>query len=300
MDHRHFLQSFEWINRDLKLLKVNRAYKSLGWNVFFEFGKNIEIPTANGKSRSRKEWKIWIGNASWRITKGEEYYAGSQTPASLQKSGDFFVDSPTHENTIQQAIQIFLEKQFHSLNVISPFLDAEFVFENDLKITTFFNSFDDRQWLAYLPDRTEIFVDCSTKESVADVVNFSKQLAIKDKYTKTRLLQIDPDLEDIHCNEDDLSFGFANHYQLDTRKSAWRITKNNEYLIGRLDHYFKKEGYNDIISQLHQKKLTGVATDQSGMDARFQFGEGYVLEVFRTALHNQWTFSQNGKMLFSP
>lgn len=314
MERNHFLASLEWINRDLNQRQVNRACKSLGWNIFFEFGKNVDILCPNGKTRQQKEWKIWIAHASWRIMKDQKYYLGSMTPSALKKSNNYFINQSLIETSekreenseinLQESMQILLGKQFQSVNMVSSYLDAEFHFEGGYTITTFFNMPDKIQWAVYLPDRTVVSVDCSTKESINDMQNLSKNLEIKAKYKKTDIACSTNIKSIVFQGDGSFSIVASDNLVLETGESAWRISKKGDYIIGQLDYFYEykekeERKYREMVSQLVGKRMKSVETDGSGMDMRLQLDDETILELFTTASSKQWRLSQEGVALLS-
>ena len=168
MEDKDFLHIYSLINESLVHLVMDRTFNSIGSNVFFEFGKEKEVIHKNGKKQLKKEWSIWISLASWRISKNNRYIVGS---------GD-------SQKIIQSRIQTLLGKRFQSLLFLSQFLDAEFNFEDGYQITTFFNWMEEDQWTIFLPDDSNIGVDCSNQTALKNVQCTASHLCIRDHYVK--------------------------------------------------------------------------------------------------------------------
>ena len=135
MNKKEFVKSLKLLQSDLVKLSVNTAFNSIGSNVFFEFGQEIEKNVSNGKKELRKEWVIWISMASWRMTRHGKYIGGSGDDRGL----------------IEGNIQRLLGKHFQSIHILSQFLDVEFNFEDGYQLTTFFNWREEDQWTIFLP-----------------------------------------------------------------------------------------------------------------------------------------------------
>jgi hypothetical protein len=259
---------------------MDRTFNSTGSHIFFEFGKQLEFVFPNGKKGTEKEWSIWIGHVSWRISQHDKYVMGSG------------------ENLeIKPYIERLLGTRFKSLQFISQFLDAEFEFENGYKIVTFFNWSVEDQLVIFTPDKVNMSINCSNKDDIESIQSLSKKLKIYQKYKKSEFPLHENFDKIIYSNHGFSLLAFKNVI-LTTGNSAWRITKNNEYIIGRRDYYFgiqegKEQELKANISQLIGKKIKSLEIDDSGMDARFQFDDGYDLEVFTTAKSDQWGVSQN-------
>lgn len=285
-----FSHACKSINEHLIGKVMDRTFNSIGSNVFFQFGKATEYCLRNGKKGIKKEWRIWLSWASWRICRHNQYIVGSG-------------ENP--EVNIQIHLEQLLGKRFQSFQFLSQFLDVQFNFEDGYQITTFFNYFEEHQWLIFLPDKTEIVLDCPTKESIEYIQKLSKQLKYNDKYTKTDISLPEVVINDILCDEDTVSkFICANDFFIDLGLASWRLEKNNEYSAGRLDYYFgceksKENIFKSKLFELVGKKLRHIDIDLSGMDARFQFDDGYVLEVFTHSSIDPWKVCSRDTVLFT-
>ena len=157
MTNNDFLTNYELINAQLPHVKVERSFNSIGSNIFVEFGKKIEEILKNGRKTTFREWSIWIGDASWRISKNGKYVVGSD-------------DYP---QSIQHHIQELVGLQFVHSNFLSSFLDIEFDFENGYKLTTFFNWSEEDQWTIFLPNGANIGTDCSSQAKINEIQNIA-------------------------------------------------------------------------------------------------------------------------------
>ena len=289
MDHKQFLHCCDLINTSLVNQVMDRTFNSIGSNIFFEFGKKKEYVFPNGKKSAQKEWSIWLSWTSWRITHHNGYITGSD-------------ENP--EISIQSFLDKLLGKRFQSLLFISQFLDIELNFEDGYKINTFFNYSVENQWLIFLPNDSEMVIDCSTKESIKSLQSLSKQININDRFTQVNLPILGEKVDEISYKKDKVSkLILSNDFLVDLGTAAWRLTKNNEYYLGRLDYYFgfKEERGKDlrnIISNLIGKSLKNVSIDSSGMDVRLEFEDGYIFEIFTHSKIEPWKiYSKNGIVL---
>jgi hypothetical protein len=289
VDREQFLHVCTLINTSLVNQVMDRTYNSVGSNIFLEFGKRKEIVFQNGRQCFQKEWAIWLSWTSWRISRYNKYIIGS---------GENF------KINIQPYLEKLLGKRFRSFRFLSQFLDVEFNFEDGYQISTFFNRITEDQWLIFLPDKTEMIIDCSSEEAIKSIQHLSKQVEIKNKYKEVEysffcvevieFLFEEMEVSKIICTE-----GFS----IDLRLSAWRLEKNDKYQIGRKDYYFGsiegqgKEFKNKLLN-LTGKKIKSMGIDSSGMDMRLEFEEEYVLEIFTHAQANQWQICRNGEPLF--
>jgi hypothetical protein len=272
----NFLCGYELIKNRLVDLEVNRVFNSIGSNVFFEFGKDKEILLKNGKKKIQKEWSIWIGNASWRITKSGKYIVGSGDPSQI----------------IQLYIQKLMNERFRSLRFFSQFLDAKFEFYDGYELTTFFNGFEENQWAVFLSNQTNICVDCSSFEEIKNIQNIAKHFPISENYKKIDFLQGLKVISITYDKRGQPRLYFENGFSVFLENCTWRLEKKNNYLIGNLDEQNK-------ISELIGKRLVQVGIMETIMDAKFQFEDQYVLKTFTCCrLLNQWQIFSNQTAVF--
>ena len=283
MNDKHFLHACELIKTNLFNLDMNRAFNSIGSNVFFEFGKGKEVVFKNGRKRIKKEWIIWISDASWRVSKKGKYIVGSG-------------DSP---KTIQLNIQNLLGKRFHSFQFLSQFLDIEFNFDDDYQITTFFNWSEENQWTVFLPDQTNVGVDCSDQDTIQNVQEIATHLPIIDTYKKLDFPPKEIVLNGITYNKYDLpTFHFENDISINLENCTWRLEKNNGYIIGYLDG--DKSKFSNKLSELTGKRLKQIDIANAMQDSRFQFEDGYILKTFTCCRRiAQWKICIQNKTVFS-
>src|SRR3989338_2077109 len=114
-------EAFELIRTKLPNFDVNKTSNSIGSNVFFRFGKEVEVTSQNGKKSLRKEWSLWLGNTSWRLSCENKYIVGSN-------------ESPP---ILNEKIKRLLFKKFQSFKILSQFFDMTFDFEDGYRLTTF-------------------------------------------------------------------------------------------------------------------------------------------------------------------
>jgi hypothetical protein len=273
VDNKLFQESIESVKKTLVNLEMDRTFNSTGSNVFFEFGKAKEIASKSGKVRIKKDWSIWIGDASWRITKKDKYVVGSDDSREL-----------IHSN-----IQKLLGKRFQSLQFTSQFLDVEFNFEDEYKLKTFYNWPGDNQWRIYLPNETDIGIDCSTPEERKNIQILAKHFTIPDKYTPLSIAQLNEVLLNIDQDQPTQpTFHFANNTSIEFLQCLWRLEKDSNYIIGSLDENLSHD--TSLLSKIVGKKLLKIGVANSMMDAIFEFEDHYTLKTFTCSRHNpQWT-----------
>jgi len=284
MENKQFLDAYTLINQSLAGLEMDRTFNSIGSNVFFEFGKEREVVHRNGKKQIEKDWSIWIGNASWRISQGSKYIVGSGDSTEI----------------IQSSIQKLLGKRFKSLHFLSQFLDPEFSFEEDYRITTFFNWLEEDQWTVFLPNETNISVDADTHESIKNVQNIARDFQIVENYERLDTPIQGTSLIGITYNENKLPvFHFEENLDLSLDSCAWRLEKDGNYVLGCLDDNAEK--IEQALSHIVGKTLEQIDIANPMLDARFQFNGGFVLKTFSCChTSQQWTIYEKKKPLFSP
>lgn len=259
-----FIQKIEYLRNNLVNMEVNRAFNSIGTNIFIKFGKDLKIIRTNGREWIAKEWSIWLSNTSWRITKDGKYVVGAE-------------DLP---EIIQEKMQCLLGQRFLSLEFISSFLDLSIHFDNGYKITTFFYWMEEGQWLIFYPDRTNIKVNCHDSESIQEVQRLSANIQIVEEfYEKWDLspLKNCTVQEIIYDEEYPPMIKFDHFLLLDLEMYNWRLEKENGYITGNLDEYLKKEGK---LSQIIGKKISQIDIANNNMDYRILFDDGYCLKMF--------------------
>ena len=127
---------------------MTHVFNSIGSNIFLELGEDTEIRLKNGKKRQRKQWSIWLGNASWRITKNGKYLVGSVDAREnieqhlrnmLEKNSAYIVG---YLDGDQQNLGVKFQELVGSRMIhvkYSPSKDATFTFDNQYVLTTFIN-----------------------------------------------------------------------------------------------------------------------------------------------------------------
>jgi hypothetical protein len=186
----------------------------------------------------------------------------------------------------------------------SQFLDVELEFEGGYKINTFFNYATENQWLIFLPNDSEIVIDCSTKESIKSLQSLSKQINIQDRFAKVNLSIHGEKVDKIAYKGSGVSkLILSNDFLIDLGMSAWRFSNNNEYCLGGLDYYFgckedRETELRNIVSDLIGKSLKNVSIDSTGMDIRLDFEDGYIFEIFTHSKVEPWkVYSKNEVVL---
>ena len=285
VDHKQFLHACELINTSLVNQVMDRTFNSVGSSVFFEFGKQKEYVFPNGKKGVQKEWSIWLNWTSWRISQHNKYIVGS---------------GENLEVNMQTYIEKLLGKRFQSFQFLSQFLDVEFNFEDGYQISTFFNRVTEDQWLIFLPDKTEVIVDCSSEKEIKSVQNLSKQIEVKNKYKELGFSFFDAEVKEILFGENELlKIICTESFSIDLGLSAWRLEKYDQYQIGRKDYYFGSiEGHSKEFEgkllDLNGKKIKHMSIDSSGMDVRLEFEDGYIFEIFTHSKVEPWKiYSKN-------
>ncbi len=267
---------------------MDRTFNSVGSNIFFEFGKQKEYVFPNGTKSVQKEWSIWLSWTSWRMTHHNKYITGSD-------------ENP--EISIQSFLDKLLGKRFLSLIFISQFLDIELNFEGGYRLNTFFNYAIENQWLIFLPNDSEIVIDCSTKESIKSLQYLSKHIRINDRFERINILMLEEKVNEISYNEGKLSkLILSNDFLVDLGTAAWRLIKNDEYYLGRLDYYFgckeeRETEFRKVISGFIGKNLKYVSVDSARMDMRLEFEDGYIFEIFTHSKVEPWKIYSNNKII---
>lgn len=273
VDIKSILNTCETINKHLVGLEINRVFNSVGSNIFFEFGKDREV--SNGKEGTGRECAIWIGNASWRISKNGKYIIGSN---------DCREDIHLH-------MQEMLGKCFQSFQFLSQFLDVVFNFDEGYQITTFFNWMEEDQWTIFLPDKTNIGIDLSNYEEIQSVRENAKCFPVIEYYKELNYPHEERVITDItYKNNEHPIFNFESKFYIDLRFCDWRIEKDENYLIGYTDLYLSddKNNYWKKIGELVGKRIIKIEVN-SFMEGRFQFEDQYVIKTFACLrLIDQW------------
>lgn len=290
MENKKFLKALELINSHLLGLDVKCAYNSIGSNIFVNFGRENEFTFPNGKKDTKFEWRIWIGDASWRLTRNNQYLIGSGEDPEI---------------SIHDFIQKLLTKRLESLKFLSQFLDIELSFEDDYKITTFFNWFGENQWCIFLPNYPEISVDCETKEAIASLQRLSKEVEVQSKYQVFDQSLIVMITDVVYDKNNGVQLIGTNDFLFDLGASGWRLEKNGEYLFGQTDYYFRKEEGRDKafkakLSKLIGEKIKNIEIDHSGMDVKVQLDSEYILETFTDNATFPWKIIYKEKKILSP
>ncbi len=79
-------------------LEVNHAFIQSAHMFFFDFGAEIQHVSPKGKKWTTKEWSIYLGNTSWRLTQNNQYLIGSGDPTSSIE--------PTHPFPYREALSV--------------------------------------------------------------------------------------------------------------------------------------------------------------------------------------------------
>lgn len=289
MDRNQFLEACNLLNTSLVSQVMNRTYNSVGSNIFFEFGKEKEVVFRNGKTRLQKEWCIWLSWTSWRISQYDKYIIGS---------------GENLEVNLQVYLKKLLGKRLLSLRFLSQYLDLEIDFEDGYRVTTFLNRIEEKQWLIFFPNATEMVIDCSSEKEIKFVQELSKQIKIKNKYKKLELSFIGEEVKGFLFFENNLTkILLAEDFSIGLGLSAWRLEKNDQYQLGRKDYYFgsiegeSKELESKLLN-LVGKKIECVSIDSSGMDVRLELEDGYAFEIFIHSKVEPWKICVKNQIVF--
>ncbi len=279
VDHNNFVQTYEILIKNLINQVMDRTFNSVGSNIFLEFGEQKEKILSNGRKRLQKEWCIWLSGTSWKLSHFDKYVIGS---------------GESSEISIQSYIEKILGRKLLSLQFVSQFLDIELIFDDGYRIVTFFNQIEENQWVIFFPDQSTLLVDCSSKEAIQSVEALSKKIRINDRNNSVFYESNNSIVNEIIYNNDKLSkLIFSDGLTFEFGLSAWRLKKNDQYIMGRKDYYFSCikgncESLRQILSGLIGKKLKKISTDSSKMDGILEFDHGYVLEMFTHAKTDPW------------
>jgi len=283
MESEKFLKSYELINKSLANQIMDRTFNSIGSNIFFEFGEKKEIINKEGRKHIRKEWSIWIGDVSWRITKNDEYITGSGDSREIMQPG----------------IEDLLGLRFQSLLFLSRFLDAEFIFENGYRIETFFNWMEENQWTVFLADGSNIGVDCSSEKEILNVQNIARQFQIQEDYKELSTPVQGKVVQGISYDQCTMPIlNFEDDFSIYLESCAWRLEKDDHYIIGCLDDNLEKT--ESALRQLIGNKLQRLDIANSMMDARLQFEGAFVLKTFSCChIKDQWKINKGKDCIFT-
>jgi hypothetical protein len=247
MENEEFLNKYEEWNRQRKGFKVNRAFNSIGSNIFIECGKG----------------SIWVSNASWRISKNGQTLVGS---------GDLRSD-------IEFNIQQLVGKKYEKLEFSSQFLDAEFYFSDKIKLKTFFDHRNENQWTLIFPDESDIGVDTHNEEAINRVNSRAKHFTLIETFKKQDINNEGLIVEKIIYDKNGQpTFCFENGEIFYFQPATWRVEKDQKYLVGYLDG--DKEYLHSILSQFIGKKMISRGVSFDSMDERCDFKEGFVIKKF--------------------
>ncbi|MBS0622504.1 MAG: hypothetical protein JSR80_06065 [Verrucomicrobia bacterium] len=283
MDVDSFLYAYNSVNSSLVGIEVNQVYNSIGSNIFIGFGQDLQVALPNGRLRNRKEWKLWVGNASWRIT----------------QNGKYLTSSIEERDEIQWGIERLMGKKFQSLKITPPFLDAEFSFERGYKITTFFNWMEENQWIFFLPDETTISVDGATHADIKNAQEMAREIEIIEDHKEIcdflSGLKVIKTMYDE--NQKPIIF-FENEFSLELKGClwTWRLERDQGYVFGSLDDGDAK--YNRILT-LVGRTIEKIYVTNEMMDTSFVFSDKYVLKTFSCwGTPTQWRLLSKSEPVF--
>lgn len=242
MEDNRNVNSLKNLKKDLAGQEINQAYNSIGSNIFFGFGKDIEIVYANGRKYVMREWKIRIGNSAWRIIKDNIYVVGSSDDRSL----------------IQKNIAKMLGSKFLGYNIRSKFMDIELAFSNGYKLATFCDWKTDDQWTAIMPNDHDFGIHCSSQEKIKQTIDLGNRMPKVENFSKIKLhvgrdliaqqILYDIDLTPIIvCSGD---------YAICLRNCTFRLEKGDNYVVGFSDLLEMSQlDYKNALSALVEKKI---------------------------------------------
>lgn len=130
--------------------KIWQPKQGIGSFLTFELGakatrKSAEIQCLKRAKKYRRHplpdrgvWHFWIYMCAWRIEKNDKILAGAEDSRSR----------------IGAALKSLDGQRLTSVNIVSPFLDTLFTFENSLKLRTFSRDSqeDGEHWMLFTPD----------------------------------------------------------------------------------------------------------------------------------------------------
>ncbi len=293
MDNNDFLANLKNVNSSLIGKKVERAWNSIGYNIFFDFGDIISTyVNRRGETRPNYEWGIHIGDSAWRLTKNRRFVVGSES----------------YKEDIEKKIQELLSKNFISMKITSQFLDLEINFVDDYQIRTFFYwETDDQWWLSFpnrsitCPDKDYIGVDCETPEKIKDVLELSLRLPIHEHYEPLTDILDGKVIKRISLEEERIFIvcDYRLYFVIDTR--SWRVEKDGGFHIGsfRYKGEIKDEQLQTRLQVLVGQKIRRVDAANEKNDLRIELGEHYVLKSFIQSEWDQWFIDFKDETLLS-
>lgn len=271
MNLEKFKKYFNEISLNLINKQVSNVFNSIGSHIFIEFGKDLISRDSREKKYTRKEWVIWIGNASWRISKNGKYVVGSQ------------------DTMIETEIQKLLSKRFLSIKVISQFFDLRFEFENGYQLDTFFNWSEESLWTIFFPDQNEIYTDFSEQKNIASSISISHHFNIVESFSPINIPLKKMVVSRIAFDNDNQPiFHFDNGFSLCLERCAWRLEKRGNYVLGSIDELDKIENVGYILSQLVSRGLVRIEISPSKMDSRIIFDDYLTIKTFTCSLYDSW------------
>lgn len=283
MNLKKFEKCFHEIEKKLLGKEVGHIFNSIGFHIFIEFGKDLFIEDFSGKKKSKKKWTIWIGNASWRLSKDNNHIVGSDDVSSEIK---------THLKKI-------LKKRILSLKVNSQFFDLQINFEDGYQINTFFNWLEDDQWTVFFPDQTNISIDCSDKSDLSNLTELSNNFVTipQTSIIPTPMNNLTVSKIEFDHETNQPTIYLENNYSIHFLSCVWRLEKDGKYITGALDDDIP--GRSQAFSDLLGKKIIKIEQSSKELDTNFIFEDKLVLKTFSSSLNsNRWKIYSGSKPLF--
>ncbi len=280
MDFNKFILELKNINFALPDKKVEKAWHSIGGNIFFDFGDILSTYiNRRGETRSLWEWGIHIGNSAWRLTKDKRFLVGSES----------------YVEDIEKKIQGLLSKKFVSIEIVSQFLDLEINFEEGYQIQTFFFWEADDQWWLAVPNKASspphneyLSVDCETPEQIRDVLELSLRLPSRDNYEPLTDVLDGKLIKRIFLEKDRIFMTCEDRWYFAIDMWRWRLEKGGGYELGSFRADSSDEELAKRLQVLVGERIKRVDAANDKNDLRIQIGDHYVLKTFTSSEWDHW------------
>ena len=240
----------------LKEFPITSVFRSIGYNIFMDFGP-IDAST------EATERCLWIGNATWRLTKNDVFIIGSSN----------------NTERIDANILQLMGTKLLSVEVLNQFMDIKVTFDNGLQLTTFFCWPVENQWVIFRPESV-LSIDFSSQEqrlsipqSLKGVIFSSENWKKPSRFSNLVIRKI------INLDNGILKIHFENNKRLILNRSCWRLEKNHFYVASTTiddESDLEKE-----LNPLLGKKVLSSFVSEDSFDVKLSIEDNYVLKTFK-------------------